>query len=106
MKNIPPQQQPNSPQPKVSRNDFRLMVNKERMLNGKPFEQCSRLELFEMIMSFARVVGDQNRKIAKLEADKPLNKIKAFFKNLKSKFYDKSEKWNEPADSSAVKADN
>lgn len=76
----PPQQQPTSPQPKISKNDFRLMVNKEKMLNGKSFENCSRLELFEMIMSLAKAVGEQSRTITKMEADKPLNRIKAFFK--------------------------
>ena len=43
---------------KITKRDFRAMMNKEPMLNGKRFEECTRLELFEMYLSLIKNVRE------------------------------------------------
>lgn len=70
---------------KISRNDFRHMVSKERMLNGKAFEDCSRMELFEMIMSLAKTVGTLTRQQKEQENKKLKNRIRQFWLKITGK---------------------
>lgn len=66
----------------VSKNVFREMISKEKMLNGKSFESCSRMELFEMVMSLAKQVGVLHRQI---EDNKFKNKVKRLYLKVKQK---------------------
>jgi hypothetical protein len=84
MKKVPQQQTP-PPQVEMSRNDFRLMVAKEKMLNGKNFEDCTRMELFEMLMSLIKQIREMHIEKKKAEDAKLKNRIKAWWKNLKAK---------------------
>lgn len=89
MKKVPQQQTP-PPQVEMSRNDFRLMVAKEKMLNGKNFEDCTRMELFEMLMSLIKQIREMHIEKKKAEDAKLKNRIKAWWKNLKAKITAKS----------------
>jgi hypothetical protein len=51
------------PQQKISKKEFRERLLKEKMLNGKTFEQCSRMDLFMMLASALRQVGILTRKL-------------------------------------------
>lgn len=84
MKKVPQQQTP-PPQVEMSRNDFRLVVAKEKMLNGKNFEDCTRMELFEMLMSLIKQIREMHIEKKKAEDAKLKNRIKAWWKNLKAK---------------------
>ncbi len=89
MKKVPQQQTP-PPQVEMSRNDFRLIVAKEKMLNGKNFEDCTRMELFEMLMSLIKQIREMHIEKKKAEDAKLKNRIKAWWKNLKAKITAKS----------------
>ena len=89
MKKVPQQQTP-PPQVEMSRNDFRLMVAKEKMLNGKNFEDCTRMELFEMLMSLIKQIREMHIEKKKAEDAKLKNRIKSWWKNLKAKITAKS----------------
>lgn len=89
MKKVPQQQTP-PPQVEMSRNDFRLMVAKEKMLNGKNFEDCTRMELFEMLMSLIKQIREMHIEKKKSEDAKLKNRIKSWWKNLKAKITAKS----------------
>ena len=89
MKKVPQQQTP-PPQVEMSRNDFRLMVAKEKMLNGKNFEDCTRMELFEMLMSLIKQIREMHIEKKKAEDAKLKSRIKAWWKNLKAKITAKS----------------
>ncbi len=89
MKKVPQQQTP-PPQVEMSRNDFRLMVAKEKMLNGKNFENCTRMELFEMLMSLIKQIREMHIEKKKAEDAKLKNRIKSWWKNLKAKITAKS----------------
>ena len=80
-----PQQQTPPPQVEMSRNDFRLMVAKEKMLNGKNFEDCTRMELFEMLMSLIKQIREMHIEKRNTEDAKLKNRIKSWWKNLKVK---------------------
>lgn len=54
--------------PKLTRRQFREIVNKETMMNGKAFEDCTRMELFEMYLSLLKNVGILHRQVAELKA--------------------------------------
>ena len=84
MKKVP-QQQTAPPQVEMSRNDFRLMVAKEKMLNGKNFEDCTRMELFEMLMSLIKQIRELHIEKRNAEDAKLKNRIKSWWKNLKVK---------------------
>lgn len=53
--------------PKLTKNQFRAIANKETMINGKAFEDCSRWELFEIIMSLLRNIGNLYKENAALK---------------------------------------
>ena len=89
MKKVPQHQTP-PPQVEMSRNDFRLMVAKEKMLNGKNFENCTRMELFEMLMSLIKQIREMHIEKKKAEDAKLKNRIKSWWKNLKAKITAKS----------------
>ena len=78
-------QQTAPPQVEMSRNDFRLMVAKEKMLNGKNFEDCTRMELFEMLMSLIKQIREMHIEKRNTEEKKKKNRIKSWWKNLKVK---------------------
>ena len=66
----PSQETPQQPKelPRISKGDFRKIMQKEVMLNGKTFENCSRFELFEMLMSTSKVIYNLQAEIRQLRA--------------------------------------
>lgn len=71
-------------QQKVSRDEFREAIKGRYMINQKTFEQCSRVDLFEIIVALERAIKMQNEKIKKQEARFLKNRIKALFEKAKS----------------------
>ena len=76
--NTAPQQE----RKEMTRNEFRELMAKERMLNGKAFEDCTRMELFEMIMSLLKQLADKHRADKAKEDAKLKNRIKRWFAKL------------------------
>lgn len=62
------------------------MIENERMLNGKRFGDCSRMELFDMLMSMIKQVRDLHMENTKLKNDTLKNRVVGWFKGIVSKF--------------------
>lgn len=69
----PPQQQ--QVENKISKGDFRKMMAKEKMLNGKAFEDCSRMELLYMILSLGKAVNQLTTELNKYKEKDNQNKV-------------------------------
>ena len=68
----PPQQQ--KVENKITKGDFRKMMAKEQMLNGKAFESCSRTELLDMILSLGKAVNQLTTELNKYKEKDNQNK--------------------------------
>ncbi len=65
-----------------SKNDIRAMIAQKKMPNGKTFEKCSRIELYDIIMEAMQFIDKQHKEALKREQSTLSYKIKRFF-NIK-----------------------
>lgn len=56
------------------------MINSRKMPNGKAFENCSRLELYDMLMEAVQFIHKQHNENLKSEQKTLIYKIKRFLK--------------------------
>ena len=83
----PPQQQ--TVENKISKDDFRKMMGKEQMLNGKAFESCSRTELLDMILSMGKAIKTLNTEANELKVENEKLKKQSFIEFIINKLFRK-----------------
>lgn len=64
----------------MSKNEVREMIKSRMMPNGKTFENCSRIELYDMLMQAIQFINKQHNENIQREQKTLIYKIKRFFK--------------------------